>query len=306
VVVSLALLAAFANAVASICQRLGVEDAPLKNGPSMGLIRHMVQRPIWLLGFGIMAGGYACQAVALHLGALNVVQPILVTELVILVLVLWLWYATPVRARDLAAAAATAGGLGAFLFFASPQVGTKSPGASLWLVTGISVCAVVAALTVLGSRGPGWRRALFLGAGASVGFALLAAVTKSMTDVLVKGGGAVFTSWQLYVLCVVGLGSFLIMQSAFQVGPFAASQSTLILVNPFVSIGVGHILFGEALRGGPLFVVLETLALLVMIVGALGLATSPLVANVHEESAGTHLLKGRGRYARWREKASSP
>ena len=40
------------------------------------------------------------------------------------------------------------------------------------------------------------------------------------------------------------------MQSAFQVGPFAASQSTLILVNPFVSIAVGHVLFGETLRGG--------------------------------------------------------
>jgi len=306
VVVFLALLAAFANAVASICQRLGVEDAPSKNGPSLGLIRYMVQRRIWLVGFVIMAAGYACQAAALHLGALDVVQPILVTELVILVLVLWLWYATPVRARDLMAAFATAGGLGAFLFLASPKIGVKLPSASLWWETGLTVGAVVVALTLLGSRGPAWRRALLLGAGASVGFALLAAVTKSMTDVLLKGWGALFTSWELYVLCVLGLTSFVIMQSAFQVGPFAASQSTLILVNPFVSIGVGHVLFGETLRGGPRFVVLEALALAVMIVGAVGLATSPLVANVHEDSAATHLLKGRGRFARWRATTSSP
>jgi hypothetical protein len=61
-VVCFALLAAFANAVASICQRLGVEDAPQKNGPSLGLVRHMVQRRIWLVGFAIMALGYASQA----------------------------------------------------------------------------------------------------------------------------------------------------------------------------------------------------------------------------------------------------
>jgi len=306
VVVTLALLAALANAVASICQRLGVEDAPARNGPSLGLVRHMIRRRIWLLGFVIMAAGYACQAVALHLGALDVVQPILVTELVILVLVLWLWYATPIRARDLVAAAATAGGLGAFLYFASPTIGAKVPSVSLWWATGLSVGVAAAALVVLGSKGPAWRRALLLGAGASVGFALLAAVTKSMTDVLVRGWGALFTSWELYVLCVVGLSSFVVMQSAFQVGPFAASQSTLILVNPFVSIAVGHVLFDETLRGGSFHVVCEVLSLVVMIVGALGLAASPLVADVHDESSTTHLLRGRGRFARWREATSRP
>src|SRR5271155_2273917 len=112
----MALVASFANAIASVCQRLGVEDAPAADGPSMGLVRHMIQRPVWLLGFAIMAFGYAAQAVALPLGALNVVQPIMVSELVILVFVLWLWFSTPLRPRDVAAAFATALGLGVFLF----------------------------------------------------------------------------------------------------------------------------------------------------------------------------------------------
>jgi hypothetical protein len=120
-----------------------------------------------------------------------------------------------------------------------------------------------------------------------------------MTNVLVAGVGGVFTSWQLYAIAVVGLGSFLIMQSAFQVGPFAASQAALILVNPFVSILVGHVLFGESLRGGAARVTLEVLSLAVMVAGALGVASSPLVAQVHDESGDEHLLKGRGRYARW-------
>ena len=303
-VVSLALLAALANAVASICQRLGVEDAPRDGGPNLGLVRHMVQRPVWLLGFAIMAAGYACQAVALHLGAIDVVQPLLVAELVILVIVLWLWYATPLTARDLAAAVATAGGLGVFLALAAPKVGSRVPGTGAWLATGLSVCAVVAALTWSGGRGPGWRRALLRGAAASIGFALVAALTKSLTDVIAGGWVHAFSSWQLYAVCVVGLASFVIMQSAFQVGPFAASQSTLILVNPFVSIAVGRVLFGETLRGGPLYVGLEALALVVMVAGALGLSASPLVANVHDEAPGAHHLRGRGRYARRRTRSS--
>jgi len=306
VVVSMALLAAFANAVASVCQRLGVEDAPATKGPSMGLVRHMVQRPVWIMGFVIMALGYAFQAVALHLGGLNVVQPLMVSELVILVFVLWLWYSTPLRPRDLVAALATALGLGLFLVFSAPSVGTKIPPNTQWLAVGVVVVLVVALLVVVGSRGPAWWRALALGAAASVGFALLSAVTKSMTNLLISGWGALFSSWQLYALAIIGLGSFLIMQSAFQVGPFTASQSSLILVNPFVSIAIGYVLFGESLRGGPQYISLEVLSLVVMVLGALGLSTSSLVAGVHEGRSGTHLLKGRGRYARRQENRGTP
>jgi hypothetical protein len=304
-VVLLALLAALANAVASICQRLGVEDAPQKNGPSMGLVRHMVKRRIWLVGLAIMALGYVAQATALHLGTLDVVQPLLVSELIILVVILWLWYTTALRPRDLLASGATALGLGVFLYVASPSVGGRVPSDGRWFGAGLATLLVVAFLVVLGSRGPAWRRALLLGGAASTGFALLAAITKSMTNVLVVGVGGVFTSWQLYAICVLGLGSFLIMQSAFQVGPFTASQAALILVNPFVSILVGHVLFGESLRGGATRVTLEVLSLVVMVIGALGVASSPLVAQVHDESGDEHLLRGRGRYARWMAQRSS-
>lgn len=303
-VICLALLAAFANAIASICQRLGVEDAPPSTGPSMGLVRHMLRRPIWLVGFTVMALGYASQAVALHLGTLNVVQPLMVGELVILVFVLWFWFSTPMRPRDFVAALAAAVGLAGFLILSAPTVGSKVPTNGLWLGASLATVLCVAIFLVLARRGPAWRQALFLGAGASIGFALLSAITKSMTDVLVLGWGALFSSWQLYALCVVGLSSFLIMQSAFRVGPFAASQSTLILVNPFVSIFIGHLLYGENLRGGPLFASLEVLSLVVMVLGALGLSTSALMTTMHEATPDTHLLKGHGRYAKWRHRSS--
>ena len=144
----------------AICQRLGVEDAPPARGPSMGLVRYMIRRPIWLLGFLIMGLGYASQAVALHLGSLNVVQPLMISELVILVLVLWLWYSSPLRPRDFVSAIAAALGLGGFLVLSAPTDGTKVPSNALWLVVGASVILAVALLSLSARGGPPWRRAM--------------------------------------------------------------------------------------------------------------------------------------------------
>lgn len=300
-VVFFALVASCANAVASVCQRLGVEGAPASNGPSMGLVRHMVQRPIWLAGLLIMALAYVCQAVALHIGTLNVVQPLMVSELVALVLILWLWYSTPLRIRDLVATLATAGGLGLFLAISPGSPGTATPSDGRWVAVGFVTMGVALLLVALGTRGPAWRRALVLGASASIGFALLAAITKTFTNVLLSGWGAVFSSWPLYAITVIGVGSFVVMQSAFQVGPLAASQSSLILVNPIVSIVIGHVLFHETLRGGPLYASLEVIALVIMIAGGIGLSSSALVAGVHGDQPSDFHLKGRGRYGRWRD-----
>jgi len=301
VVIFLALMAALANAVASICQRLGVEDAPPRRGPSLSLIRHMIRRRVWLLGFVIMAAGYAAQSVALHLGSLNEVQPLMVSELVLLVFLLWIWFATTLSVRDATSAVATAAGLGAFLAFASPTTGPAMPSGDRWFAVGSIVVGVVAAFVILGIRGPAWWRAISLGAGASTGFALLAAITKSMTNLLVKGWGPLFSSWQLYALCAIGLASFVIMQSAFQVGPFAASQSALILLNPLVSLALGRLLFDEHLRGGTFAVTAQVVSLALMLLGAVGLSTSSLVTGLHDDATDAHLLHGRGRYARWRE-----
>jgi drug/metabolite transporter (DMT)-like permease len=299
VVFLLAVGASFANAVATICQRLGVEDAPAGNGPSVSMIRHMVQRRVWIFGFFVMILGFVAQASALHKGTLNLVQPILVSELVMIVLILRFWFSAPMTSRDAFAAVLTSVGLAVFLLAASPTDGPTPPSGKEWFGVVVVVAIVVAVFVAMGRRGPPWWRALFLGAGASTGFALTAALTKSVSNALVVGWGTLFSSWQLYGLAVVGLSSFLLMQSALQVGPFTASQSTLILVNPFVSMGIGFILYDEKIRGGG-YVVLEVVSLIVMVIGALGLSNSALVANVNDEASTEHMLAGRGRYAKWR------
>lgn len=303
-VVVFAIAAALVNAVTSFLQRLGVEDAPRTETGSRGLVAHAIRRPIWLLGFVCMLGGFVFQALALHGGSLAVVQPLLTTELLFVVVILWAWFGIGVRTRDWLYAALTIAGLATFLAVVAPTNSGHPPTNGTWAVAIAATAGAMVGLAAMSRTGPPWWRALILGAAASVGFALTATLTKAFSDAFAIGISDVVTSWQTYALCVVGLSSFVLMQHAFHAGPFAASQSTLILVNPFVSVGLGAWLYGESFPRGPGVVVAGVLAVVVFAAGAIGLCTSPLVAGVHASDA-VQLLAGRGRLARHRAERSA-
>jgi len=296
-VVVFAVAAALVNAVTSFLQRLGVEGAPRNETLSSGVVAHAIRRPIWLLGFACMLGGFVFQALALHKGALAVVQPLLTTELLFVVIILWAWFGIAVRTRDWLYALLTVAGLATFLGVVAPTNSGHAPTGGAWAIAIAATAGAMVGLAALSRTGPPWWRALILGASASVGFALTAALTKAFSDSFATGISEVVTSWQTYALCVVGLASFVLMQHAFHAGPFAASQSTLILINPFVSVGLGAWLYGESFPRGAGVLAAGLLAVIVFAAGAIGLCLSPLVAGVHASDT-VQLLAGRGRLAR--------
>ncbi|MEV4327486.1 hypothetical protein AB0J37_35055 [Microbispora rosea] len=87
IAVVLALLAAAANAVASVLQRRAARRAPADEAFRPGLIWDLVRRPTWLGGIGALIAGFLLQAAALTSGGLALVQPLLVAELPITMLV---------------------------------------------------------------------------------------------------------------------------------------------------------------------------------------------------------------------------
>ena len=134
----LALTSGLANALTSILQRMGVEDAPEESTLKLSLLTHALRRGIWLLGLAFMVGSFLLQAVALHLGDLSQVQPILTTELLFIVLLLATWFRFRVGLREWLGCLAAAGGLAGFLVFAQPSSGDQMPttferrGVHLW------------------------------------------------------------------------------------------------------------------------------------------------------------------------------
>jgi uncharacterized membrane protein len=121
----LAVLAALSNALTSVFQRMGVEDAPEESTMRLSLMAHAIRRGVWLLGFGFMICAFLLQAFALHIGRLSVVQPILTMELLFLVFILGTYFRFSISIREWVGAGAIAIGLSGFLYFADPGGGDR-------------------------------------------------------------------------------------------------------------------------------------------------------------------------------------
>jgi drug/metabolite transporter (DMT)-like permease len=279
----LALGSAFSNALTSILQRMGVEDAPKDSRLKLSLMTYALRRGIWILGFLLMVVSFIMQAVALHFGRLTEVQPILTTELLFLVLLLATWLRFRVGLREWVGVLAAAAGLAGFLEFAQPGGGNLVPDPWDWALVSIPCVVGIVVSVALAMRGPRWWRAAMFGTAAAIGFAFTASLTKIVSDVAAKDWTALFSTWETYALAVSGIASVFLTQNAYHAGPIAASQSTLVLVDPLASIVIGVGLFGDTLRTSGYWGPLEALSLVVMFAGAISVAQSPLVSGVKGE-----------------------
>jgi hypothetical protein len=290
VVVILALGAALANALTSVFQRMGVEDAPDDATLRLGLLTHALRRGVWLFGFALMVASFLLQAVALHLGRLSEVQPILTTELIFLVVVLAIWFGFVIGAREWLGVIATAVGLAGFLSFARPEEGTTTPPTWEWLVAAGTCGAVMLVAVLLALRGPRWWRAAMFGTAAAISFAFTAGLTKVVAGVAASDWTTLYRHWQTYGLIIFGVLGVFLAQNAYHAGPIVASQSSIVLVDPLASILIGVGLFGDNLRTGGAWGPLEALSLLVMFAGAFSLAHSPLITGMKGDDDHYHEL----------------
>lgn len=291
----LALGAALVNALTSIFQRIGVENAPAGSTLRLSLMAHALRRGIWLAGFGLMIVSFVLQATALHIGRLSEVQPILTTEIVFLVAVLAVWFGFPVGRRDWLGVIAITSGLSGFLYFAHPRYGMLPPPSWKWGITGGISVGIIAITVVLALRGPRWWRATALGTAAAVSFAFTAACTKVVSDYASADLMLLYRHWQVYALALFGALGIFLTQSAIHAGPLVASQSTLVLVDPLASICIGIALFGDDLQTGGASGPLQALSLLLAFAGAFWLSHSPLISSMKGIGEQSEMLSRRYR-----------
>ena len=278
----LALAASLVNALTSVLQRLGVQNAPADATLRLSLLTHALRRGVWLLGFALMIVSFIVQAIALHLGRLSQVQPILTTELVFLAAILAIWFRFKIGRREWFGAIAVAGGLAGFLYFSHPQYGMTPPPGWRWAVAGGVCAAIIVVAVILAMRGPRWWRATMFGVAASISFAFTAACTKVVSDYASADWTQLYRHWQTYALAFFGALAVFLTQNAIHAGPLVASQSTLVLIDPLASICIGIGLFGDDLQTGGAAGPLEALSLLVAFSGAVMLARSPLISAMKE------------------------
>jgi drug/metabolite transporter (DMT)-like permease len=210
------------------------------------------------------------------------VQPLIVAELVFAVPLSARLYRLRLGRREWSGTLAVAAGLALALLSARPHGGDPGAAGPLsWLpavgAVAAVVCGALAAARVL--SGPWRASATALAAGAVMGTqsVLLAATVGRLRH----GLPAALAAWQTYALVAASVGGLLLIQSAFQQGPLAATMTVLDVTEPVVAVAMGTLLFDETIRTG-LPVSAVTLAGLALVAaGIAALDTSPVVAASH-------------------------
>jgi drug/metabolite transporter (DMT)-like permease len=274
----LALAAAVLNAGGDLLQRRGARGRP---GEDAGrrLFARLVRRPSWVLGLLASLAGLLTHIVALSIGTLAVIQPVLVLELPLAVLAASWFSSSSPAPRDWAAVLLMAAGLAVFVSSLSPSAGRPlALGAVTW-ASGLGVLLlVVTGLALLGRRLTGDRRGLALGAAAGVGYGATAVLFAAAGAAAARDGMAVLASWQPYAAVIAGGLSFALLQHGLAAGKLVAATPGLTLANPLVAVAWGVVLFGEQPRTG-LWLVGAVLGAAGLVVGTVLLTRSPLLAG---------------------------
>jgi drug/metabolite transporter (DMT)-like permease len=270
----LSLAAAILFAAGTVYQEKVAATASDEEAASAGFLIRLAKQPVWLLGIAIDAGGFVCQAAALGVGKLVVVQPILASSVVFALPLGRLITGQRSTRREHAAALAVTAGLALFLVIANPTGGRDDATPTGWIVSSAVIAAVSAVLVVIGLRGGPALKAGALGTAAGVLFALSAAITKATVDQLDEGILHVFTDWHLYALIVVGYASMTISQTSLQTGRLGLSVATQMSFDPVASVVLGLAAFGETLHVSAGGAVASGAALLVMLGGLVVLTTA--------------------------------
>jgi drug/metabolite transporter (DMT)-like permease len=266
-----ALVAALLFACASVAQQSAASAVP----EDAGLMTSLVRSPRWWAGVAGDGGGYIMQAVALALGSVLVVQPLLVTALL---------FALPLSAKfsgyrlnrtTWVLAVALAAALALFLVVGNPTEGNIDAPFREWVIPLAIVVSVAAAAALAGMTkiDPGWR-ALLLGAASGILYGVAVAFTKYVVELVPRGLWTVLSSWQTWSLVAAGLVGVYLQQRAFQVGPLSASLPALTIAEPLAAVFLGMTVLDERLRvDGPGLIVVGC-AVAVMLIATIGLSRS--------------------------------
>ena len=249
--VALAVLAAGANAAASVLQRKADREEP-DDRTGLAMLWDLAHRPSWIAGIAAVIVGFLLQAGALATGPIALVQPILVLELGFTLLLAGAVFHSRLHQREWAAVVGMSIGLAVLLFSLQPSGGRPGDASLLaWALGTAATLVIVGVLVGLAHRRRNTARAALLGVATGMGFGFTAALVSAVTAAYAAHQmHGVFTAWQTYLLILVGPLFFFLLQQALQAGRLVASQPALTLSNPILAFGFGIAVFGEQVRGG--------------------------------------------------------
>jgi hypothetical protein len=278
-----AALAAFGNALSNVMQRKASLETPPDTPFGPRLLWDLVRNRTWVIGFSGMVTSFVLQAVALGLGQLSAVEPIITLEVPLTLLVASHVFAGRLGREEWTPIIVMTGGMVLLIAALDPMPGNENTVNHVtYVAAGGSTAATIVVLLILSRRGgPIWQTA-FLGAAAGTSFGLTATFVKdAVTQLTAHGLVGLLSTWQTYAAVGFGVFGVLLMQWALHSGPLLAAQPGFTLMDPLVSILWGVLVYNEMTRTGA-WLVLATIGGISVGVGAALLARSPLFDPGHQ------------------------
>ncbi len=278
----LAIAGAASDNLGVVLQSSQARKLPPEMALSPSLLVRLAHMRVWLLGGALILVGFVAQTAALSQASLTVVQPAIVLGLVVLVIA---------SARVLGqrptnvqfAAIAALGGSVAGVAILSPQHETIPGAGALALISAIAAAAAGVPYIIHARTGrtvaPG---ALAVGAGA--GYAGVALLTKAFSEALSAGHWSSAGMLGIGML-ILGLGGFLLEESALSVGAPTDVAPLVLLLQVGAPVALDILVFGEGLPlGGQGVAFLACLA--AAVVGGMTLARSRATSGFRQPGRG--------------------
>jgi len=241
-----ALLAAALFGVASALQH--EQAGAVEASRSPGLLLDLARRPRWLLGIGADIGAVVLQAVALGLGTVALVQPLLVAGLPVAVALSAALEHRRLLRREVIGVLLCTVGLALLGPAAAGTTTGQAPSRPLSFLVGAGIAAAVGGLLLAAHQVPGLAPGL---AGAAAGLVIGAgSVLLAVAAGRVGDLPALAHSVAPYAAVVVALLGLLLAQSAFQTGALGAPLAALSVSEPVVAVVLAVTLLHEQLPTG--------------------------------------------------------
>lgn len=292
IVVVVSLGAALCYSIADVVEQRKASQAPPDTSLRIALLWHLAKQPIWWAAITVDITGFVLQTVALGVGEIIFVQPLLMMSLPLTLVIGHRVGSHRLSSGDLAWAFVFVTALSVFLLVGNPSGGVSQRPLSAWVVPFATVGAIVAVITVAAPRLEAVRRSVALGLAAGLLFGVTTTLTKTFAHLVASEGWGMLRHWEPYVMAAVVPLSFLMLQSAFQAGDLRSALPTLDLAEPLMAGILGMALFGEQLAGTGVFVdIVIAVCIVVMGWSTIRLARSSAASHEMQSATGRSIAE---------------
>ncbi|MFI9204546.1 DMT family transporter [Streptomyces sp. NPDC053048] len=279
-VFAFAVSAACCLGVGFVLQQDAAQRAPMSDFLSFRLLLDLVRMPRWLAGIAFMVCGMALGALALGLGEVSLVEPLMATNLLFAMAFSRWRTRQPLGGTGWAGLWLLAVGVAAFVVAGRPHGGrTVTDPLRHWLVVGV-VAGTALLLAAVSKRVRMSTEAALLAVAAGLLYGLQDALTRVTGERLAEGGWTVLvTTWQPYAVAGLGLAALVLVQSAFETAPLRMSLPALTAAQPLAGIACGVGFMGDRLRTTPGALAWEAAGLVAIVCGIVLIGRHPAMPS---------------------------